>query len=225
MGAFTQEQAIALLSVLKAEGILSLVIGGGEPLAWRFDTLALAGIARALGFFVQLGSNGILLPEGFERNSSIDRYVLPLDGASAEVHNSIRLWRGDHFKIVKERLGKLRDARKSTTISTVVTRKNYQDLGAIFEALLSLNNPDPFLHAWHLYHFIPEGRGGHVHAKELLMDRKEYESVTAPFQKKQAPFEVFRRPDMLKSKVVEFFWVEGGQVHGQLGEKQRIVAT
>ncbi len=223
METFTKERARKLLFVLKAEGIRSLVLGGGEPLEWPHGTFSLAEEARREGFLVQLGTNGILLPSGFEKSSSIDRYVLPLDGASAEIHNSLRFWRDNHFQIVMDRLNKLKSVGKSTTISTVVTKKNYRDLRSIFQMLLALNRPSPFLHAWHLYRFIPEGQKGRANGPNLFLKKEEYNRVTETLRSEESEFKVFKRSDMLKSITVEFFWIEAGKIHSQLGERRRVV--
>jgi hypothetical protein len=82
-----------------------------------------------------------------------------------------------------------------------------------------LDHPRPFLRAWHLYQFIPEGRGGAVNREALLLDKSEYEAACEPMKQLDARFQVFKRPDMLHSKTVEFFWMEHGRLHRQLGQR------
>src|SRR5437764_9917664 len=73
MGSFDFPQACRLLDRLQAEGFKSLVIGGGEPTAWPHRLFELSREAKSRGFGVQVGTNGILLPDGFERIDSVDR--------------------------------------------------------------------------------------------------------------------------------------------------------
>jgi MoaA/NifB/PqqE/SkfB family radical SAM enzyme len=219
MGSFDLAQVSRLLDRLRGEGFKSVVIGGGEPTVWRHGLFELTQEAKRRGFSVQVGTNGILLPPGFEQIDSVDRWVLPLDGTTPRVHNGVRFYRDRHFDIVMNRIERLREAGKSTTISTVVTKINRDDIAGIGRLLLELDEPRPFLHAWHLYQFIPEGRGGSVHRDALLLDKSDYQAAVEPMKQMKARFQIFRRPDMLHSKTVEFFWMQDGLLHRQLGER------
>jgi MoaA/NifB/PqqE/SkfB family radical SAM enzyme len=221
MGTFSYQQAAALLDRLKEEGFESVVIGGGEPLAWPHGLLDLTRQAKARGFLVQVGTNGILLPGGFESIDSIDRYVLPLDGATSEVHNAVRHYRDGHFQIVIDRLERLRRSGKSTTISTVITRLNQAHLPNLAALLIELDGHRPFLHAWHLYQFIPEGRGGNLHRDELQLEASEYHCACSAVKQADCRFQIFKRPDMLHSKTVEFFWMNDETLHRQHGANRK----
>ena len=70
----------------------------------------------------------------------------------------------------------LRAAQKSTTISTIITRVNQHELRFLAEFLKEFNQTRPFIHAWHLYKFLPKGRGGKVHADDLRMSDEELKS-------------------------------------------------
>jgi len=217
MGTFTLAQARGLLDRVHREGFKSVVLGGGEPLVWPHGTIELAEESRARGLIVQLGTNGILLKPGFEHSTAIDRYVLPLDGSSPAIHNSVRCYRDRHFELIMNRLDRLRAVGKSTTLSTVVTRCNEHDIARIATVIDELDSPRPFIHAWHLYQFIPEGRGGWEHRGALQIGANEYDRACASIPARSRGFRIFRRPDMLHSKSVEFFWVQGNQLHRQLG--------
>ena len=52
------------------------------------DVERLGRRARELGFLVQVNTNGVKLPGGFERIQTIDRYILPLEATRAEVHDN-----------------------------------------------------------------------------------------------------------------------------------------
>lgn len=217
MGTFTLAQARGLVERLGREGFQSVVLGGGEPLVWPHGTLELAAEAKARGLTVQLGTNGILLKPGFEHSTAVDRFVLPLDGSTPGTHNAVRCYRDRHFELIMDRLHRLRAAGKSTTLSTVVTRVNQHDIASIATAIDELDGPRPFIHAWHLYQFIPEGRGGGQHGGALQIGEEEYDRACASIPARNRGFRIFRRRDMLHSRSVEFFWVQRGRLHRQLG--------
>jgi hypothetical protein len=85
----------------------------------------------------------------------------------------------------------------------------------IAEFLLKLQEPKPFIHAWHLYRFLPFGRGGAKNQKSLLLDDEVYERIVSQTKARNLPFKVFKRKDMLLSQTVEFFWVENNQLLSQ----------
>ena len=66
--AMSYAQASHLLDVLKQEGFQSVVLGGGEPFMWPGNVITLAEEAKGKGFIVQIGTNALALPEGFETN-------------------------------------------------------------------------------------------------------------------------------------------------------------
>jgi MoaA/NifB/PqqE/SkfB family radical SAM enzyme len=226
MGTFSFAQACALLDRLSAEGFDNVVLGGGEPTLWPHDVLRLARRAKQRGFTVQLGTNGIRLPDDFATIEAIDRYVLPIDGATADVHNAVRFFRQQHFDVVMDRLQRLRGAGKSTTVSTVITRLNQTDLANIATLLARLNEPRPFIHAWHLYQFIPQGRGGAANRGLLALPREQYDRICDEVKRLSRNFPVFKRPDMLHSKAVEFFWMHGDELHppARTGRAGRVTA-
>lgn len=204
-------EAVSALERMRADGVGNVVLGGGEPLLWPHDVFRLAGKAKEMGFFVQLGTNGIRLPDGFETRTEVDRYVLPLESADPETNDSLRPWRESHFALVLDRLGRLRDSRKPTTISTVVTRPNHVGLPALSRLLTSLDPDGEWIHAWHLYRFLPFGRGGAVHSPALMVTREEYDAACRPVKEAGLPFRVYKRPDMRKAKTVDFHWLESGE--------------
>lgn len=206
----TWEKAVAALARLRAEGVTNVVLGGGEPLLWKHDAFRLAARAKEMGFTVQLGTNGIRLPDGFERRDEVDRYVLPLDSMRPDVHDFLRPWRTSHHALILDRLERLRAAGKPTTIGTVVTSRNLGDLPAVGDFLRALDPDGAFLHAWHLYRFLPHGRGGEGHANDLAVTKEEYRAACRPVKEAPFPFPVYKRPNMMKAKSVDFHWVERG---------------
>ncbi len=215
-GSFTFAEAVGLLDQIKSCGIQNIVMGGGEPTLWPHDPFRLAEEAKAMGFFVQLGTNGIKLPENFAKHPAIDRYVLPLESTEAHVHNEMRIYKKGHHPLILERLHRLRENKKSVTVSTVVTQKNRTHLEKLACFLRDYQKGGGLLHAWHLYKFIPEGRGGRPNEKELLLQDNEFDEDCKKIKGSDWGFPVFRRENMLHSKSVAFYWMEGGTLHSIL---------
>jgi MoaA/NifB/PqqE/SkfB family radical SAM enzyme len=208
----TFPDAVAALEAMRADGVDNIVLGGGEPLLWRHDAFLLAARAKQMGFYVQLGTNGIRLPPGFENRPEVDRYVLPLDSMDPAVHDYLRPWRESHHAMILARLERLRAVRKSTTISTVVTRRNAAGLEEVGDYLRGIDPAGEWIHAWHLYRFLPHGRGGEMNAADLAVTPGEYEEAVRGPRSAGLPFPVYRRFDMKKAKSVEFHWAEGGSL-------------
>lgn len=219
MGSFEFSQAVELLETLKSESVKTVVFGGGEPFLWRHNLIELTLKAKQLGFTVQVGTNAILLPLGFENISSIDRWVLPLDGASREIHNSLRFFKNEHFDIILKRMQSLAKANRAITISTVITQKNEFDILNIAELLKNFQIENKNIYAWHLYQFLPQGRDGAKNAHILELPEARYNIICESVKKLNLPFKVFKRTNMLQSKTVEFFWMEQEKLHRQIGNE------
>lgn len=204
----TPSQAKETLHLIKNRGMKNVVLGGGEPFAWDHDVIELARVAKEMGIIVQIGTNGIDLPAGFESLDCVDRYVLPLDGPDAESHNAVRITRDGHFELILDRLETLRRGRKSVTVSTVVTSENVQGLDRIARLLSGYHERGGQLHAWHLYKFLPIGRGGRENAGALSVSDEDYDAASSAVQEDHTRFPVYRRRDMRHSRHVDFFWYE-----------------
>lgn len=211
--AFTFDQAARLLRELRAGGtVRSVVLGGGEPFDWPHDVARLAAIGKTLGFTMQVGTNGIAVPDRFERLDAIDRWVLPLESVAPESHNAMRLYRGRHHAIILDRLESLRRVAKSVTISTVITQTNFDEASEVGRFLGDYVQRGGNVHAWHLYQFLSIGRGGAVHGEQLALLPGVYEYVCAQAEALGLPFRIYRRTDMYHSRTVEFFWMDRGVV-------------
>ncbi len=204
--AMTFEQAVELLHTLKAIDIHNIVFGGGEPFTWEHDLVRLTEIAKQMDFLVQVGTNGIGMPANFERLPSIDRYCLPLESADPKRHNSIRLYKGEHHSIIIERLEALQQTRKSVTISTVIHQENLDGLQELGYLLRDYHEKSHNIHAWHLYKFIPEGRGGRPNADRLSISGQTFDRIVAELKQMNLGFTIYKRRDMFQSRSVGFFW-------------------
>lgn len=202
-------QGVEALGRLRARGFGNVVFGGGEPFVWRHGVAELAARAKALGFLTQIGTNGVALPPYFERLECFDRYVLPLDAADAKTHNDLRHYRGEHYQIIAGRLELLREVGRPVTISTVVTSRNAETLALLADYLEGYVRRGGQLHAWHLYKFLPYGRGGARHAETLDLSLAAYHAACDIVRSRALPFRVYKRPDMRHSRNVDFFWHEG----------------
>ena len=206
MDTMTFGQAQRLLTTIRERSIDNVVLGGGEPFAWPHGTIRLAAWARSQGFFVQAGTNGIGMPASRDQIDHIDRYVLPLDAADAAVHDDSRHYGPGHHELVLNRLDTLRGIGKSVTISTVVTARNVDRLSSLADLLNAYADDGGALHAWHLYKFLPEGRGGRAHADRLSVNDAAYDDACAGAKARCNAFHVYKRKDMRHSRSVEFFW-------------------
>ena len=204
------------LDLLEERGFEEVVIGGGEPTEWPHDWRTAARAAKARGFLVQLGTNGRLLPPGYTGYDDVDRYVLPLDGATAETHDRLRPSGGrageSHHRLILRRLEELRAAGREATVSTVVNALNVREIGGIAARLNHHVENGGRLHAWHLYRFLPVGRGGARHAAELALSGASYGAAVALARAAAPDLTLYKRPDMRHSRTVDFFWNRGGAV-------------
>jgi MoaA/NifB/PqqE/SkfB family radical SAM enzyme len=205
-------QAAELLEALRALGLRNVVFGGGEPFLWPHGIERLTGLARDLGFLVQVCTNGVSLPAGFDGIDSIDRYILPLESIDPHVHDALRPHPGGHHRLVLDRIESLAGSEKQLTVSTVVTRDNVDRLDGLAEFLVRTRDRGVDLHAWHLYRFLPVGRGGTASAGRLAIDDDRFMRACSAVKGLGLPFRVFRRDNMLRSSSVEFFWFENDRL-------------
>lgn len=205
LGTKSFADAVKLIHEFRDQGVRSLVIGGGEPFTWPHDLMRLTEEAKKLGFLVQVGTNGIHLPDGFATITSIDRYVIPLESVAPDPHNRLRKFRRAHHELIMERLRRLAEAKKSVTLSTVVTRINHEHVLEVGEFLRAYQEQNGNVHAWHIYRFVPEGRGGRENAHALSVPLDRYEEVFAQVRARHLPFKVFKRANMFQSKTVNFY--------------------
>lgn len=209
MQSFDKTDVEQIKKVLINEHFESVIIGGGEPLLWKYGVYNFIDEIKDQNFLIQIGTNGILLDENFHQRSEVHRWVLPLESLDVATHNTMRLSKVDHHHIILQRIDKLKDKPHSLTLSTVLTKRNCKDLLTLAEFLKSyhLNGNSP-IHAWHLYQFIPSGRGGDYSKDILLLEDADYENLCQQIIALKLPFKVYKRKNMQKSQTVTFFWKE-----------------
>jgi MoaA/NifB/PqqE/SkfB family radical SAM enzyme len=204
--------AAELLALLRERGFASVVFGGGEPSLWPHGLERLTDRARRLGFVVQVCTNGVGLPDDFADDASVDRYILPLESTDPAVHDRLRIHHGGHHALMLRRIEQLAGSGRALTVSTVITRDNLGEIDALADYLRGARERGVRLHAWHLYRFLPVGRGGRPNAERLTVSRADF--LDACERAKQAGLgcRVYRRDNMLRSSSVEFFWAEEGRL-------------
>jgi MoaA/NifB/PqqE/SkfB family radical SAM enzyme len=219
MGRFDFDKARDLIYSLKKKGYETTVFGGGEPFFWPHDLKSLIQYAKSLEFLTQVGTNATCLPIDFEDWNFVDRWVLPLDGVTDSTHNQMRFFQNRHRAIIVDTLNKLKQRQRTVTISTVLTQVNASEILKIAEFLKELNTElnqnTHFIHAWHLYQFIPQGRGGAKNQEQLLLPEQQYEYLVSAVKALALPFKIFKRKNMLFSETVEFFWMQQDQIYSQ----------
>ena len=214
----TFEQIETLLEDLHGTSIRSVVFGGGEPTLWPHGLERICARAAELGFLVQVCTNGVALPWGFERMEGVDRFILPLEAADAEIHQSLRRSSRRHLPVVLDRVRTLTAAGREMTFSTVVTSQNRDQLRPVGRMIQSFQEAGARIHAWHLYRFLPVGRGGTGDPAGLSIGEDEFLRAAERARRPSLGFPVYRRDNMLASTSVEFFWFE--RIDGEVRRMQ-----
>lgn len=215
------ERGFSTMSFAQAEGLLdqlargpirNVVLGGGEPFLWPHDVLRLAASAKARGFLVQVCTNGLVVPDDFAEAGAVDRYILPLEAVDAVTHDRLRGSGPGHHARMLAHLERLTAARRSFTLSTVVTAINVERLAALARSVDALALAGAPLHAWHLYRFLPVGRGGARSGDRLAITPERFLAAWSTARAAAPHARIYRRDDMLASSSVEFFWAEGDAI-------------
>jgi hypothetical protein len=66
------------------------------------------------------------------------------------------------------------------------------------------------LHAWHLYRFLPLGRGGSLNAPSYALEEGDFERAGSGVKAAFPELKIYLRPDMYHSKSVSFYWSRRG---------------
>lgn len=126
------EHVKSILSQARKMGVEGIVFTGGEPLV-RKDFFDILKIAKDLGFFSTVASNGYLLNEkNIEKLKNLDvtRIQISLDGFE-KTNDYLRGYKG-HFRKVIENIGKLIANNFYVGISSVIMEKNYEEIPELF---------------------------------------------------------------------------------------------
>ncbi len=131
------------------------IITGGEPML-REDVYEIAAYASERGLKPVMSPNGTLLtPETVQKikEAGVSRISVSLDGSSAEKNDSFRMVPGA-FDAAVRGLEHARRGGLPFQINTTVTRRNLDDLEAMFRTVVDLGAV-----GWDVFMLVPTGRG------------------------------------------------------------------
>ena len=180
----TNETAIMDLSTYQAKNLIEqladfgrnqpqmpvLVFSGGEPLC-REDLFELVEHAREAGIISALATNGTLIDSDIAKQvkkSGISRVAVSLDGATAEVHDSLRQLDGAFEKALNG-IGYLSREKIPVQINVTLTEHNAGQLKDIYELAKSLSAI-----ALHIFMLVPVGCGQTLPEEDML-SAQQYE--------------------------------------------------
>jgi len=137
-GELSADEALGICDEIAALGVSSVCLMGGEPLlhpGWQ----RIAARLREHGVDVGLSTNGISLDDTAWRSLeelSCSQVVISLDGATPEVHDTRRKWKGA-LKAAQHAIEEMasRPLRERTVV-TCVDRTNIGELGPVRDWLL-----------------------------------------------------------------------------------------
>jgi MoaA/NifB/PqqE/SkfB family radical SAM enzyme len=165
--AVKRDTVIRIVERVQALGFRAITLGGGDPLQYRFIEAVLRR-AKTLDLFVHVDTHGKGLRETegtrYLLSECVDLLGLPLDGASAEVHDSMRS-AGGHFDMVLQRLRWLKPYMSDVKINTIVSARNVDTLQQLAHLIRKIN---PM--RWSLYQYWPLGPAGAVRSVHDLQD-------------------------------------------------------
>jgi MoaA/NifB/PqqE/SkfB family radical SAM enzyme len=144
-------------------GVFHLALGGGESatLPWLGD---LAAHARRRGLVPNLTTSGLDgLDELVEIADRFGQINVSLDGASAATYAAVRGF--DGFARADAAVRRLRAVKREVGINVVVTRHNFDELGAMFAYARERR-----LSEVELLRFKPSGRGARAYAELRCTD-------------------------------------------------------
>ena len=147
-----------------------LVFSGGEPLC-RDDLFELIPSARSRGIKCALATNGTLIDAAMAdkiKTAGFERVAVSLDGATASVHNSMRVLDGA-FESSIQGIEHLRGCQIPFQINMTITRQNAHQLDGMFALARRLDAV-----AIHFFMLVPVGCGEEIPKSEMLSP-KEYE--------------------------------------------------
>jgi len=149
-----------------------LVFSGGEPLC-REDLFHLVGQARGRGIIAALATNGTLIDVETARrirDSGVARVSVSLDGATADMHDRMRLIPGS-FESALVGIGHLHDHGVPFQINVTLTKQNVGQMHQVYELARSLGAV-----AVHIFMLVPVGCGRTL-AETDILSPWQYEAI------------------------------------------------
>lgn len=136
----TLKEVDVFLRQAKKDGYEEVVFTGGEPTVHP-QFLEVVVLAKKLGFFVQIQTNGRTFAyKDFCQQLielGVNEFGPSIHGACAKIHDALTQSPGS-FKQVVAGIKNLKKLSQRIITNTVITAKNYQELPALAELLVSL---------------------------------------------------------------------------------------
>ena len=145
-----------------------ITFGGGDPFLYEFlPSLILR--AKERGMTVHVDTNSLAMKQTYETlellENSVDLLGLPLDGADAEMHGSMRD-SAVHFDILMARLDWLKSLRPKTKLNTIVTGANLTSIERIADLVVDEIRPA----RWSVYQYWPLAEGVNASGAHAISD-------------------------------------------------------
>ncbi len=191
----TTEEAKTIINNLDPS-IKRVVFTGGEPLL-RKDLPELLLYARQKGYETKVHTNGFLLPAWKdEQLSLIDVVNLPLDSHRPEINDVMRSH--GSFHVTLRTLERMRKLGKKVSITTVLTKENWQDMAGLRDLLAAYDN----LTTWKIFKFHPTGNGAR-NAARFSVREEMFDAATRGLNLPHARVIVVK--DFFSWKTAEFY--------------------
>jgi radical SAM protein with 4Fe4S-binding SPASM domain len=169
-------QAKTILDDLAQFNVPSVLFSGGEPLT-RTDLFELIEHARQQGMRAVISTNGTLITADMAKEikqKGVSYVGISLDGIG-EVNDKFRGVPGAFDKAVQG-IRNCQDAEVRTGLRLTLTKRNVQDLEALFDFFEAEN-----IERACFYHFVPSGRGKTIGDDDLThaQSRQAIETILA----------------------------------------------
>jgi len=165
------EEIKGIIDQLKEMKVFTLNFGGGEPLL-RTDFLEILDYASKLNMGIVISTNGYLVDDRLLDNlENIKTFAVQISVDGLEkCHDEFRGIKGS-FKRAVEALKRFSERGYFTIMSTMMIKKNMDDIGSLIDLALSLG-----VSSFKLSTFMPSGRGKE-NVKNLLITGSELERL------------------------------------------------
>lgn len=185
------EKAKDILDDLAQFGVPSVLFSGGEPLM-RKDLFELIGYAGGKGLRTVISTNGTLINTDVAKKikeRGVSYVGISLDGIGP-INDKFRGVSGAFERAVKG-IRNCQDAGLRIGLRLTLTRRNVQDLEALFDFLETEN-----IERACFYHLVPSGRGGAI-ADEDLTHAQSRDVIEMILAKTKMFKEAGRKTDIL----------------------------
>lgn len=162
-----REVVLNVIDRIAALGFSHITLGGGDPFQYAFIS-DVARKAHGRGLFVHIDTHGKSLLPTQANTKLLAQFVnlvgLPLDGSSADRHDTMRRSRG-HFELIRKRIEWLKVHDHRIKINTLVSAQNIGSLIALADLVAEISPS-----RWSLYQFWPLGPANRVSTNHAVDD-------------------------------------------------------